>query len=303
MKNLKSFIPTIKEIVLEILNMIRRRIRIMHSRVIVRTKKIVPPDAEMHGVHHREDLIPGCVPERREKVHILQFGAGGIGSAVVLGLARKGYGKVSIFDADDIGLSNLNRQLFFESDIGKPKGKQLALNLAAHATGNTEFVGYDLMFQDAVDLGVDILGDVVVCGVDCTRTVTQVAEFYLPLGIPVVFINIGRKAEAGLVFVQEGREGKACRGCGPHYYPVPRKQECFAAASFDVNMVTCGYALYAIESLIMDRPRTWNYRITYMAGGGEDVWVERRPDCPICGEVARRKIVPFPHHSPLKKLA
>jgi len=48
-------------------------------------------------------------------------GCGGLGSNIAMMLARAGVGKLVIVDDDKVVLSNLNRQHFFLSDIGKLK--------------------------------------------------------------------------------------------------------------------------------------------------------------------------------------
>ncbi len=60
--------------------------------------------------------------QRLEKSIISVFGIGGIGTWIVNGLYQIGIGKIKISDPDIIEKSNLNRQLFFNSeDVGKYK--------------------------------------------------------------------------------------------------------------------------------------------------------------------------------------
>lgn len=57
-------------------------------------------------------------------------GAGGLGSAVAVALARVGIGTLRIADFDVVEPSNLNRQQFFVDQIGEAKVDALAANLA-----------------------------------------------------------------------------------------------------------------------------------------------------------------------------
>ena len=53
---------------------------------------------------------------------VLIIGAGGLGSPIALYLAAAGVGTIGIADADDVDLSNLQRQVIhFTGDVGKPK--------------------------------------------------------------------------------------------------------------------------------------------------------------------------------------
>jgi sulfur carrier protein ThiS adenylyltransferase len=56
-------------------------------------------------------------------------GAGGLGSNCAIALARSGIGKLIIVDFDFVNESNLNRQYYFEDQIGLPKVEALEGNL------------------------------------------------------------------------------------------------------------------------------------------------------------------------------
>ena len=60
--------------------------------------------------------------ERLRRARVLVVGLGGLGSPVAMYLAAAGVGTIGIADADDVDLSNLQRQVIhFTPDIGKPK--------------------------------------------------------------------------------------------------------------------------------------------------------------------------------------
>jgi tRNA threonylcarbamoyladenosine dehydratase len=61
------------------------------------------------------------------KRHVAIVGLGGVGSWAVEALARSGVGKLTLIDADDICVSNTNRQLFaLEGQYGRGKAEALA---------------------------------------------------------------------------------------------------------------------------------------------------------------------------------
>lgn len=74
--------------------------------------------------------VPG-VTERLQKVCVGIAGCGGLGSNAAVMLARAGIGKLILADFDRVEPSNLNRQHFFLSDLGKPKAEALAAYLKA----------------------------------------------------------------------------------------------------------------------------------------------------------------------------
>jgi hypothetical protein len=90
-------------------------------------------------------------------------------------------------------------------------------------------------------------------------------------------------AEHGYVFVQE--PGRACFGCLFPKSHKARKAPCRTPAVKDILKVVAGFALYAIDSLLMKRPRNWNYRDIHLAGfaPGCECVIEKRNDCPLCG--------------------
>ena len=56
------------------------------------------------------------------KSSVLIVGAGGLGSPIAIYLAALGIGKIGIIDKDNVEISNLSRQIIFETnDVNKKK--------------------------------------------------------------------------------------------------------------------------------------------------------------------------------------
>ncbi|MDD5599012.1 MAG: ThiF family adenylyltransferase [Victivallaceae bacterium] len=250
----------------------------------IKTKKIESGDKDIHSVADRQKRLPEFSQEAIENTHILSIGGGGLGSEIGEGLARKGIEKLTFYDDDFVELSNLNRQHFFKNDIGKNKAVQLVKNLAKHATCGTIFTGYGCRFQDAVILNHDLNADVVICGVDNNSTRVAVSEYYRKRNIPVIFLAVDYKAEAGYVFVQE--PGGPCFGCAFPHCLEKRKAPCFSPAVKDILKVVAGIALYAVDTLIMERKCNWNYRDVHLAGfaPSQELIISRNPKCPLCNK-------------------
>ncbi len=99
------------------------------------------------------------------KKKIVIIGAGGIGSVLSELLVRGGFTNLCIIDSDIIDLTNLQRQIYFKEDIGKPKVKALKdhlkkinpntkienkVSVLNKGNANTLLSGYDLII-DATD--------------------------------------------------------------------------------------------------------------------------------------------------------
>lgn len=70
--------------------------------------------------------------KKLKQSHLLVVGAGGLGSPVLLYLAAAGVGKITIIDGDSVDVTNLQRQVIFDSkDVGSPKASAAKNKLCA----------------------------------------------------------------------------------------------------------------------------------------------------------------------------
>jgi molybdopterin/thiamine biosynthesis adenylyltransferase len=68
--------------------------------------------------------------QRLKNSSVAVVGAGGLGAPVLSYLAAAGIGRIGVFDADTVSISNLQRQvLFTPADLGKKKATCAALAL------------------------------------------------------------------------------------------------------------------------------------------------------------------------------
>lgn len=69
--------------------------------------------------------------DRLNRAHVAVFGVGGVGGYAAEALARAGVGELSLFDADVVSLSNLNRQIIaLHSTVGQPKAEVMRRRIA-----------------------------------------------------------------------------------------------------------------------------------------------------------------------------
>jgi len=211
------------------------------------------------------------------------IGCGGLGGEVGHGLVRKGIGRLTLYDHDDVDISNLARQHFTRKDVGQPKACALAHNLARQATGQSLIAGHAYAFQDALAQGAKLDGQVAVVGVDNQATRIAAAHYYLRHGVPVIFLAVDVQATCGYVFVQHSQPGTPCFLClFPDALHDQRVYGC-AGASIEILKIMAGVALYAIDSLLMPRERPWNYKSVFLnrPGDGQQT-IGSRPGCPLC---------------------
>ncbi|MGB5132049.1 MAG: ThiF family adenylyltransferase [Steroidobacteraceae bacterium] len=93
--------------------------------------------AHAHGFDYsRQVALPevGAIgQERLAQSSVVVIGAGGLGCAVLTGLAGAGVGAITIVDDDVVEAANLHRQpLYTPADIGCPKAQVAAARLAAY---------------------------------------------------------------------------------------------------------------------------------------------------------------------------
>lgn len=177
------------------------------------------------------------------------------------------------------------RQAFTAADVGAYKALALARNLAPQATGRTHIDGYPLAFQQALQVA-NLARTVAICGVDNNATRLDAARYYHALGIPVIFLAVDATAQRGYCFVQTSRPGAPCFLCLFPDAGADRTVNGCSGASIEILKVVAGLALYAVDSLLMARPRAWTYKDVYLDGGADGGRViAPRPGCPICGGV------------------
>ncbi len=160
----------------------------------------------------RHVQLPGFGAEgqlRLKNAHVLIVGMGGLGSPVSLYLAAAGVGKLTIFDGDEVDITNLQRQvLFAEGDVGKPKvevakEKLNALNSDININAKNEH------FSASVD--IPALGEIDLV-LDCTDnfpTRYLINDICVQYQLPWVYASVHQYAGQCAFFAP----GDACFRC------------------------------------------------------------------------------------------
>ncbi len=149
-------------------------------------------DVERYARHLVLREIGGPGQQALARADIGIVGAGGLGSPAALYLAAAGVGRLRLVDPDVVSLSNLQRQVLFQTDdVGKPKVERAsdhlnALNPALQV--DTHAVGIDDSNASELLQGCDLVLD----GCDNFPTRFAVDKASRALGIPLVSGAVGR---------------------------------------------------------------------------------------------------------------
>ncbi|SDJ59504.1 tRNA cyclic N6-threonylcarbamoyladenosine(37) synthase TcdA [Pseudomonas indica] len=107
--------------------------------------------------------------ERLAAAHVAVVGIGGVGSWAAEALARSGVGEISLFDLDDVCVTNTNRQIHaLEGAVGKPKVEVMAeriraINPACAVHAVADFVTRETMAEyitEQLDCVIDCIDSV-----------------------------------------------------------------------------------------------------------------------------------------------
>jgi tRNA A37 threonylcarbamoyladenosine dehydratase len=128
--------------------------------------------------------------ERFAACHLTVIGIGGVGSWAVEALARSGIGKLTLIDADDLCVSNTNRQLpALEGQYGRAKIEAMAERCRAINPG----IDLDLrpQFLTPTNMGelLDAPGDVVLDACDSFRSKVEAIAYCRRRKQPIVTVG------------------------------------------------------------------------------------------------------------------
>ena len=220
----------------------------------------------IHGAEDRQSKIPGFDQAVYSSSSLLFVGAGGINSQIAPTVARKGIGRITLLDDDMVEASNLNRQRLYIKDIGSKKAIALARNLQPECIAKTQIRGIAFRFEEVIARRIDLSCDVAICGVDNNSARVAVGRYFRARGVPVIFTAVSNDGDHGYVFVQD-KDGP-CIACvfpdmtDDDRYPCPG-----TPAIADILQAMGSLAVYAVDTLLMIRPRTWNYRRISLSDG------------------------------------
>ena len=224
--------------------------------------------------------VGGPGQQRLKSARVGLIGLGGVGAPAALYLAAAGVGALRLIDDDTVALSNLQRQIAFDSaDLGRPKVEAGAGALTAlNPHVRIETVAERLDGQNAARL---IEGcDVVIDGTDDFATRFAVNAACVAAGVPLVSGALGRWSGQVGVFA-----GRPCYRCLVPAVP-PDAETCARVGVVGAlaGVVGSMAALEAIKLIVGAGVPLTGRLLIYdgLAGTARTVAMAADPSCPVC---------------------
>lgn len=224
--------------------------------------------------------VGGPGQQRLKAARVGLIGLGGIGAPAALYLAAAGVGTLRLIDDDTVALSNLQRQIVFDTaDLGRPKVEAGADALTAvNPHVQMETVVERLTGANAARLidGCDVILD----GTDDFGTRFAVNAACMAAGIPLVSGALGRWSGQVGVFA-----GRPCYRCLVPAAP-PEAETCARAGVVGAlaGVVGSMAALETIKLITGAGTPLAGRLLIYdgLAGTARTVAVAADPGCPVC---------------------
>jgi sulfur-carrier protein adenylyltransferase/sulfurtransferase len=174
-----------------------------------------PPDAPLTPDelqrYHRHLILPEVGEDGQRRLRaarVLLVGAGGLGSPAALYLAAAGIGHLGVVDADDVELSNLQRQVLHDTEsVGTPKVDSAAMRVRA-INPHVDVSAHRMRLTSANAMALLDAYDVIVDGSDNFPTRYLINDACVLLDKPNVY---------GSVLRFEGQASVFSHGDGPCY--------------------------------------------------------------------------------------
>lgn len=218
---------------------------------------------------------------------VLIIGAGGLGSPAALYLAAAGIGTIGIADADDVDLSNLQRQVIHTTaDIGKPKVDSAKETMEAINPDVNVVTYHEFLYSK--NIAQIIKGyDFVLDGTDNFAAKFLINDACVMLGIPFCHAGIIR-FEGQLMTWVPGAD-VPCYRCVFHEPPpkdaVPTCKQAGVIGAM-AGVIGCLQAMEAIKFITGAGELLTGHILVYNALENEfrKIRIPRDKHCAVCGD-------------------
>ena len=247
---------------------------------------LTPADRERYSRHLVLREIGVAGQEKLKAARVLIIGAGGLGSPSALYLAASGVGTLGVIDFDRVDVSNLQRQVLYDTaSVGAPKAQAARERLLA-LNPQIELVAHQIELR--ADNVLDLFGryDIVLDGTDRFGTRYLSNDACVILRKPLVSAAIHRFEGQAMTYVPDR---------GPCYrclFPSPPADglvpNCAEAGVLGVLPGVLGtiQATEAIKLIVGAGEPLLGRLLTYdaLAMRFDEFRFKRRADCAVCGD-------------------
>lgn len=225
--------------------------------------------------------VGGPGQQRLKAARVGLIGLGGVGAPAALYLAAAGVGTLRLIDDDTVALSNLQRQIVFDSaDVGRSKveaGAEALTTLNAHVAIEAVAEWLDVANATRLVTGCDVVID----GTDDFATRFAVNAACVAAGVPLVSGALGRWSGQVGVFA-----GRPCYRCLLPDTP-PDAETCARVGVVGAlaGVVGSMAALEAIKLITGAGTPLSGRLLIYdgLAGTARTVTIAADPTCRVCG--------------------
>ncbi len=231
--------------------------------------------------------IGGPGQQKLKAARVLVVGAGGLGAPALLYLAAAGVGQITVIDDDAVSLSNLQRQIIFQTDqIGLPKTAAAAQNLAKlNPNSKVTAIGEALTTRNAAATlkGHDLILD----GTDNFETRRLINAEACAQKIPL--ISAAMSQWEGQITLYDPAQNAPCFNCIFPTDPAPGLAPSCAEAGIVgalAGVMGSMMATEAVKEITGAGQSLRGHMIIYDALWGESrkLALTRRKDCDVCSE-------------------
>jgi sulfur-carrier protein adenylyltransferase/sulfurtransferase len=258
---------------------------------------LTPADRERYSRHLVLREIGVAGQQKLKAARVLVVGAGGLGSPAALYLAACGVGTIGVIDCDKVEVSNLQRQVIYDSaSVGLPKALAARQRLLA-LNPSIELIAHQVELRADNVLQLFERYDVVLDGTDRFGTRYLANDACVILRKPLVSAAIHRFEGQAMTYVP---------GRGPCYrclFPTPPADglvpNCAEAGVLGVLPGVLGtiQATEAIKLIVGAGEPLIGRLLTYdaLAMRFAEFSFKRRTDCAVCGD---RPAITAPQDAP-----
>lgn len=232
--------------------------------------------------------IGGPGQQKLKDAKVLVVGAGGLGAPALLYLAAAGVGEITVIDDDAVSLSNLQRQIIFDSDqVGLPKTAAAALRLnGLNPNTRVNARAEALSTRNASEVMKD--HDLILDGTDTFATRRLINAEAAALKIPL--ISAAMAQWEGQITLYDPAKGAPCFNCVFPSDPAPGQAPSCAEAGIVgalAGVMGSMMALEAVKEITGAGAPLRGQMLIYDALWGESRKFElsQRPDCSICSSL------------------